>query len=1518
MSVLTSSMFYLLFSVSIVVLCVLNKTVIGSAPEEESSLLKRSLRQRNSVSYTKREGRKSRKPYLRIKRSPQNISSDFVKGFENVKETYHGVTLDAPYSQIDGEEMQTESDDTKGIAHSDIRNDIGSSREDSSPTGASSMTAESRSKERETCSYSERSEDDAPVYKRRRQMNVLYTDSIRLRQHQHNMMTGYQQNINTELTTDNGNHFCYQMTNNSGNNVGRYTKRKSEHIDSHVILIQDRTQCSKPTNVTASTVSYINVTVKTCCITFCAFKLHIEVEEDKHMLLNFPYFNVPGLNLLKSDGIGNCTESLDVIAESVDKNNPGDVFENKIGSYCGIKKPTSVFVEHNAVNLVLRMFNNDQCIDKIDFDVEVVPCRKFPHESCNSTKYVKLGTEKGYISSPGLVENQNYPNSINCEWEVSVRDGMLILLDPAIFLLSAGDVLTILPLNPQGRKFPTKLTMQMDKFIQPVVLPSNKAVIQFSSDHMQSGQGFNISYTSVNGSDFMPMDNNNTLDCSGNVAIPECLRCDHYRDCLGGEDEEGCEYRRPGCWPEGFYNDRFCYRIIENEGPFSWNEAAEKCEKEFSANLLTITTKQKREFVNGLISYHAPVLSKMFLGLVRMRLQQVRQTYRRLWQWSDRTTALYLPDEYRYEGWSTCSLLHGDYFYSIDCTDVKENVSFICETEMIKQNPGSVCGVKKRFIQNQSPPQINTFKCSSGELISEDRECNRVEDCFDGSDELDCNFDLQEEQMFSCETGEELVMNSAVCDGIGDCTDESDESFCRLPEKNMLGPEMCICTNRMVLNKTFRCDGREDCLDASDEEDCSACGSGSFLCPMIACLPKSWQNDLEIDCPIRDIRGKRAPEPNFPENIFESTPPPGIVKPDGYGKVQIEKMDRHSQPCPETHQKCVHGYCIPIYMWCNGQKDCPHGEDEEEEMCAKTCPGLYKCKKSKVCLHSQHVCDGQYQCPNHDDENLCQYLNVTSPPSCTRKQMDFTCTSLPDFQTLTHVKFLNVSRSGIKDFRLVNVARYALIFLDISFNNIHSLTNTQLDFLNLRTLNARSNAITSIDYTTFKNCPVLEKLVLADNKITNLSLSYFCNMKSLQKLDLSGNPIRKLQPFRSTCTEGSSTLRYLNLRNMGLIYLNDDAFCSFPRLKSLLLEGNSITLFTPNVFKFQGSLNYLTTDNFRLCCSSVKPKSLDDSKCLAPFDEISSCDDILRAMFLRVTLWVMVFLTLSGNVSVIIYRIFFDKCIKYSFRIIITCLSASDLIMGVYLVIIGSADVIYRDRYFVVEREWKESVACQVAGFLCVLSSETSAMFILLVTIDRFTAIAFPLRIHLHFTKKSASIACAVVWSIGVCIAAIPLVPPWNQWNFYSQKAIGVPLPITRFSYPGFDYAFSIFILFNMAIFILVILGQIGIYLSVRLLSVPRISEQRLYQDTAIAKRLVLVVFTDCLCWFPICVMGLAACADFPVPGEMYVVASVILMPANSAINPFLYTANAVLVARKARRRKKKGKDSIGLRPANK
>ena len=329
-------------------------------------------------------------------------------------------------------------------------------------------------------------------------------------------------------------------------------------------------------------------------------------------------------------------------------------------------------------------------------------------------------------------------------------------------------------------------------------------------------------------------------------------------------------------------------------------------------------------------------------------------------------------------------------------------------------------------------------------------------------------------------------------------------------------------------------------------------------------------------------------------------------------------------------------------------------------------------------------------------------------------------------------------------------------------------------------------------------------------------------------------------------------------------------------------------------------------DNYKVCCPANLPVGFPVDQCLAPSDEISSCVALLRSDLYRVFLAVFAALAVSGNIICFVLRVLILKGKQKSgFAIFVTHLSVSDFMMGVYLVIIGTADRVYLNTYLWEDSDWRKSATCKVAGFLSVLSSEVSAFIICLVTVDRFLVIQFPLS-RFHFQQRSAHLACLALWTVGTILAAVPLLPVTSSWNFYSQTSICIPLPVTRQSFLGHDYAFAVMIIVNFVLFIFIAAGQLAVYTAVRSQSMEQQNNSdRRSKDLAVARRLFTVMMSDFLCWFPIGLLGLLASKGVPVSGEVNVVMAIFVLPLNWALNPFLYSLSTIQ-ARRARQREEK------------
>ncbi|XP_069995066.1 relaxin receptor 1-like [Penaeus vannamei] len=298
---------------------------------------------------------------------------------------------------------------------------------------------------------------------------------------------------------------------------------------------------------------------------------------------------------------------------------------------------------------------------------------------------------------------------------------------------------------------------------------------------------------------------------------------------------------------------------------------------------------------------------------------------------------------------------------------------------------------------------------------------------------------------------------------------------------------------------------------------------------------------------------------------------------------------------------------------------------------------------------------------------------------------------------------------------------------------------------------------------------------------------------------------------------------------------------------------------------------------------------------------------------LRVGVWVVAALTLAGNLAVIGCRAISKEDNKI-LKLFIKNLAAADLLMGVYLVILGVEDLKTRGTYQAEALAWASSYTCTFTGILGLVSSETSVFILTFMSLERYLFIRQPLEAR-TLSERSARVCLFFIWLTSIFLAVFPAI--WIK-SFYESGAMCIPLHVTEPYLAGWQYSAFIFLGINTLSMTVILGAYAGLFFNIM---VTRTSTPLSGGESKFALRFFFIVVTNCVCWLPIACVKAAALANIEVHSGVYAWLVVLVLPINSAINPILYTfstskfqsqlSTVLLVFRSARNRQASDTDVL-------
>ncbi|CAH3165139.1 unnamed protein product, partial [Pocillopora meandrina] len=423
---------------------------------------------------------------------------------------------------------------------------------------------------------------------------------------------------------------------------------------------------------------------------------------------------------------------------------------------------------------------------------------------------------------------------------------------------------------------------------------------------------------------------------------------------------------------------------------------------------------------------------------------------------------------------------------------------------------------------------------------------------------------------------------------------------------------------------------------------------------------------------------------------------------------------------------------------------------------------------------------------------------------------------------------------------------------------------------------------------------------LSDNEVEDLPQEIFSNLTNLKTLYLSGNKLRYLP---QGIFKGLKQLLIIEIVENEMTQVSVDNFKEIRQLKILYMQYNKMREIPSGFFDVLKDILRVSFDTNLMCCHLHKQ----DADCAFTYnDDFANCESMFKNSAPRKSIWAIGIFSLVGAVFVITWRVIFkEKNVVQS--IMLLHLAVSDGLMAIYLISLGTKDLLWRGEYYLHDFQWRSGLSCQIIGAISLLSSEVSVMMMTLISADRLKNIVFPYQ-GTTLKPKATHILCIIIWAIGFLMAFLPMFgiqyfeDPFRYHSYYGRSVVCLPLQLTSDKPAGWEYSVAIFLALNFAFF-LFITGAYLMILVKSYLSSRRLARQgtereiqarraNFRRETALARRVFFIILSDCVCWMPVIVIGMRTIIEksYKAQGDLAVWIAVFALPINSALNPILYT----------------------------
>uniref|UniRef100_A0A8C1VIT3 Leucine rich repeat containing G protein-coupled receptor 6 n=1 Tax=Cyprinus carpio TaxID=7962 RepID=A0A8C1VIT3_CYPCA len=464
----------------------------------------------------------------------------------------------------------------------------------------------------------------------------------------------------------------------------------------------------------------------------------------------------------------------------------------------------------------------------------------------------------------------------------------------------------------------------------------------------------------------------------------------------------------------------------------------------------------------------------------------------------------------------------------------------------------------------------------------------------------------------------------------------------------------------------------------------------------------------------------------------------------------------------------------------------------------------------------------------------------------------------------------------------------------------------------LRVLELSHNAIEELP--SFYHCASLQEIGLQHNLIKQIEMNTFQQLSSLLWLhlqviffthanllspsrDLTGNrlsslPLTGLTSLTHLKLKGNKALSrsfreedFPNIRVIEMPYAYQ--CCVFGACNSYKTasqweeqmgsEEEDLQKKALSLFPIHSDNNYdLDLEEFQLAIEESKLQtSIQCTPIPGPF---KPCDNLFDSWVVRLGMWLISLVSLMGN-SLLLLTVFASPSYLSPVKFIIGTISGANLLTGLCTGTLALVDARTFGEFALHGAQWEMGAGCQTTGFLSVLASEGSILFLTLAAVQCSVSVSCARAYGKSPSLGSVRAAAVACLALSLAVATLPLIGVGE----YGATPLCIPSPLPDGEPSTLGYMVAL-IMMNSLCFLVITGTYIKLYWDLMK------GEFDSIWDCAMIKHVAWLIFTNCLLYCPVAFLTFSSLLGlFPVSEEVVKSVVLVLLPLPASINPLLY-----------------------------